>query len=176
MAVSTQSAYPRTVEATFNSPSYQAYQILHFAFVVAPIAAGLDKFFHILVNWDKYLAPYVSSFSPIASHSLMLIIGQLKEYSRERSREVKQHDGPPRGRVTKIFSDQGYGFITSEDGREIYFHRNSVLEAGFDRIEIGAAVWFNEEDGLEGPQASTVHLAQSAGGYGGMSASSTSPA
>jgi hypothetical protein len=32
-------------------PAYQAYQILHLAFIVAPLVAGLDKFFHILVNW-----------------------------------------------------------------------------------------------------------------------------
>ena len=38
-----------------SSPAYQAYRILHFGFVVAPIFAGLDKFFHLLVNWDQYL-------------------------------------------------------------------------------------------------------------------------
>ena len=37
-----------------SSPAYQAYRILHFGFVVAPILAGLDKFFHLLVNWDQY--------------------------------------------------------------------------------------------------------------------------
>ena len=36
-----------------SSPAYQAYRILHFGFVVAPILAGLDKFFHLLVNWDQ---------------------------------------------------------------------------------------------------------------------------
>ena len=42
------------------TPAHQAYQILHFAFVVAPILAGLDKFFHLLTNWDMYLAPIVA--------------------------------------------------------------------------------------------------------------------
>ena len=41
----------RSVSAT--RPSYQAYQILRFAFTVAPIVAGLDKFLHLLVNWDQ---------------------------------------------------------------------------------------------------------------------------
>ena len=36
-----------------HNPVYQAYQLLHIAFVVAPILAGLDKFFHLLVNWDS---------------------------------------------------------------------------------------------------------------------------
>ena len=38
-----------------TTPSYQAYQILRTGFTVAPIVAGLDKFFHLLVNWDQYL-------------------------------------------------------------------------------------------------------------------------
>jgi hypothetical protein len=57
------------------SPAWQAYQILHIAFVVAPVVAGLDKFFHLLVNWDMYLAPLVARLSPIGGHSLMLIFG-----------------------------------------------------------------------------------------------------
>jgi uncharacterized membrane protein YphA (DoxX/SURF4 family) len=60
---------------TSRSPGYQAYQILHVAFVVAPVIAGLDKFFHLLVNWDMYLAPVIASLSPIGGHGLMLVIG-----------------------------------------------------------------------------------------------------
>lgn len=57
------------------SPARQAYQILHFAFVAAPLIAGLDKFFHLLVNWDQYLAPWVANLSPVSGHNLMLLIG-----------------------------------------------------------------------------------------------------
>src|SRR5437773_2680989 len=42
----------------------QAYQILHVAFVVAPVVAGLDKFTHLLTNWDRYLAPQVAAMVP----------------------------------------------------------------------------------------------------------------
>jgi uncharacterized membrane protein YphA (DoxX/SURF4 family) len=63
---------------THGSPAYQAYQILHVAFVVAPIIAGLDKFFHLLVNWDMYLAPVIASLSPIGGHGLMLLIGVIE--------------------------------------------------------------------------------------------------
>lgn len=49
------------------SPSYQAYRILHFAFVVAPVIAGFDKFFHLLVSWDMYLAPGIAKLSPIGA-------------------------------------------------------------------------------------------------------------
>ena len=57
------------------TPAYQAYQILHVAFVVAPVIAGLDKFFHLLANWDMYLAPTIARLSPIRAHGLMLVIG-----------------------------------------------------------------------------------------------------
>ena len=60
------------------SPAYQAYQILHLGFVVAPIVAGLDKFFHLLVNWDMYLAPAIANLSPIGGHGLMLVIGVIE--------------------------------------------------------------------------------------------------
>jgi uncharacterized membrane protein YphA (DoxX/SURF4 family) len=63
---------------TQGSPGYQAYQILHLAFVVAPIVAGLDKFLHLLVNWDMYLAPAIANLSPIGGHGLMLVIGVIE--------------------------------------------------------------------------------------------------
>src|SRR5438067_2958488 len=58
-----------------DSPSYQAYQILHIAFTVAPIVAGIDKFFHFLVNWDTYLAPIVPRTLGIGAHTFMLGVG-----------------------------------------------------------------------------------------------------
>ncbi|MBV9399275.1 MAG: hypothetical protein JO062_14925 [Bryobacterales bacterium] len=56
-------------------PTYQAYQILHVTFIIAPIVAGLDKFFHLLTNWDQYLAPWISGISPIGGHHLMQAVG-----------------------------------------------------------------------------------------------------
>src|SRR5262245_10668891 len=46
------------ISETWASPAYQAFQILHIGFAVAPIIAGLDKFFHVLTNWDNYVAPW----------------------------------------------------------------------------------------------------------------------
>src|SRR5919206_4442182 len=66
----------RSVAAT--RPSYQAYQILRFGFTVAPILAGLDKFFHLLVNWDQYLPGVVKNVSPIPPHTLMLVVGVIE--------------------------------------------------------------------------------------------------
>ena len=63
---------------TTSSPAYQAYWILHVGFTVAPILAGLDKFFHLLVNWDQYLPGVVANASPIQPHTLMLIVGVIE--------------------------------------------------------------------------------------------------
>ncbi len=63
---------------TANSPAYQAFRILQFGFVAAPILAGLDKFFHLLVNWDQYLPAIVARLSPIDPHNLMLVVGVIE--------------------------------------------------------------------------------------------------
>ncbi len=61
-----------------SSPSRQAYQLLHFGFVVAPIIAGVDKFLHLLVNWDIYLAPVIARLSPLGGHGLMMAVGVIE--------------------------------------------------------------------------------------------------
>jgi hypothetical protein len=60
-----------------TSPAYQAYQILHIAFTVAPIIAGVDKFFHFLVNWDQYLSPAMPRFG-LDPHTFMLGVGAIE--------------------------------------------------------------------------------------------------
>ena len=58
--------------------AYQAYQILRLGFIVAPIVAGLDKFFHLLVNWDQYLPAFVNNLSGGHGHQLMLAVGVIE--------------------------------------------------------------------------------------------------
>ena len=82
---------------------------------------------------------------------------QVEQFSQRRRGEVKTPVGPPEGRVVRIFPEQDFGFLESGDGREVYFHRNAVLE-GFEKLEVGNRVRFAEEQGIEGPQASTVSL------------------
>ncbi|HXT13455.1 MAG TPA: hypothetical protein VN873_18020 [Candidatus Angelobacter sp.] len=61
-----------------KNPAYQAYQILHLAFTVAPILAGLDKFFDFLCSWDKYLAAWIPNLLHVAAHPLMLAVGAIE--------------------------------------------------------------------------------------------------
>jgi ribosomal subunit interface protein len=83
---------------------------------------------------------------------------QLEDHARRQRGDVKSHDVPHIGRVIQMFPAQGYGFIETPDRRHVYFHRNSVAQPGFDRLEIGTEVEFVEEMGNEGPQARTVSL------------------
>ncbi|MDQ3812796.1 MAG: hypothetical protein M3347_02465 [Armatimonadota bacterium] len=64
--------------AETSRPAYQAYQILHLGFTIAPIAAGLDKFTHLLVDWDKYLAPFVNNLLGGHGHEFMLAVGVIE--------------------------------------------------------------------------------------------------
>ncbi len=81
---------------------------------------------------------------------------QLEEYARVKQRDVKDHDGLPHGIIARLHPD-GYGFITTPEGREIYFHKNSALD-GFENLAAGQEVRFEEEEGEKGPQASTVKV------------------
>ena len=61
--------------ARWGNPVFQAYALLRTVFVVAPIAAGADKFAEVLVDWDKYLAPWVNDLAPGTAHEFMLVVG-----------------------------------------------------------------------------------------------------
>jgi hypothetical protein len=61
-----------------TDPAHQAWQILYVAFIVAPLIAGIDKFFHLLTNWDQYLAPTVVRMLPVSGHMFMLAVGAVE--------------------------------------------------------------------------------------------------
>ena len=81
---------------------------------------------------------------------------QLQGYVARHRANGKTHHRPPHGLVTRLFFQDGYGFLETPDEREVYFNRSSVLNGGFDRLEVGDEVRFAEEPGEEGPQASSV--------------------
>lgn len=83
---------------------------------------------------------------------------ELKNYVQRQRGETKTHAVSPHGRIVSLFPDEGYGFIESSDGREIYFHQNSLLNIDFGQLEVGQEVRFAEEIGKQGTQASTVQL------------------
>jgi cold shock CspA family protein len=83
---------------------------------------------------------------------------RLQDYGRRQRGDVKTHEPLPIGRVSKLLPEEGYGFLSAADGREVYFHKDSVLNRGFRRLEVGSPVTYVEEQGEKGPQASTVRL------------------
>ena len=83
---------------------------------------------------------------------------RLEDHVRELRGQVKAHEEAPRGHVSKLLPQEGYGFLTTAQGDEIYFHRNSVLAPGFDQLKLGSEVRFVQEIGERGPQASTVTI------------------
>lgn len=83
---------------------------------------------------------------------------QLEDYVRVNRGKVKLHEVASHGKILAMHPDADHGFIETPDGREIYFHRNSLLDADFDGLQPGAEVRFAEEQGDQGPQATSVHL------------------
>jgi len=75
---------PRTLKTRgpgptqLDNPAYQAYLLLRIGFVVAPLLFGLDKFFNVLVDWDKYLAPVINDIVPGNAHQAMLAVGAIE--------------------------------------------------------------------------------------------------
>lgn len=85
---------------------------------------------------------------------------QLEDHVRKRRGKVKTHEVPLHGQVVKINPAEGFGFIEISDGREVYFHRNSVVNGDFEAIGSGSEVRLviDEREGEQGPQATTVQL------------------
>lgn len=83
---------------------------------------------------------------------------RLQDRRRRQSGYVKAHEEPPLGHVARLFGEDGYGFLENAEGREIYFHRNAVLDGAFDRLAVGDEVRFVESEGEKGAQASTVRV------------------
>lgn len=81
---------------------------------------------------------------------------QLQDRLHRQQGKVKTHEAPPVATVSQLDPSGEFGFLETFDGREVYFHRNSVLNSGFDHLTVGARVIFAESIGDKGPQASTV--------------------
>jgi hypothetical protein len=77
-AISSSAGMTSARAESVSSPGYQAFQILRTGFTVAPLVAGLDKFLHLLVNWDQYLPAFVNNLTGGHGHQLMLAVGVIE--------------------------------------------------------------------------------------------------
>lgn len=83
---------------------------------------------------------------------------KLEDHVRRQRGDVKAHELERHGTVARLFPDEGYGFITADDGTELYFHRYNVVHPDFDQLNEGDEVVFLEEMAEEGPQANRVSV------------------
>lgn len=82
---------------------------------------------------------------------------RLEKLVAQQRGEVKHHPAQQvTGVIAKLFD--GYGFLKTVDGREVYFHAHSVIDDDFTDLAVGMGVAYLEEPGEEGPQASTVRV------------------
>ncbi len=82
---------------------------------------------------------------------------QLEHHAARQRGEVKHHEGAaPPAHVVQVYPHEDHGFLMTTDGRQIYFHRNSVPNGQFDQLTLGTEVHYSEVQGTMGPQASHV--------------------
>lgn len=81
---------------------------------------------------------------------------RLEDFASLQRGDVKHHEGAPQARITSLFPEKGYGFLTTPEHEEIYFHEHSVINRDFRHLRVGMMVRFQEARGQKGPQASTV--------------------
>jgi len=106
------------------------------------------------------LHPLMKNLHLAIKSAFRIAARRLQDYARKQRGEIKHHSPIAHALVSQIFPGEGYGFLTASDGREIYFHENSVLNEAFGHLELGTAVTFVEEVGDQGPQASTVRIVE----------------
>lgn len=84
---------------------------------------------------------------------------QLDAFQKHRAESARHaQTGKPQGRIVQLFPYEGFGFLLSEDGREIYFEKGAVAKGQFTRLQPGQAVHYAESEGQAGPRASRVEL------------------
>ncbi|MEJ5210213.1 MAG: HPF/RaiA family ribosome-associated protein [Burkholderiales bacterium] len=84
---------------------------------------------------------------------------KLEDFARRQRGEIKTHEVESRGRIARLFPEEGYGFIETATGEELYFHRFNVVHPDFEHLQVGDEVSFLVETADEGLQANRVHKA-----------------
>ncbi len=100
--------------------------------------------------------------SKVVSDAFKHMERQVKDLVQRQRSEVKNH-AEQHALITKLFPEEGYGFITDLQGRDVYFHRNTLVHGAFEELKIGAEVRFVETHGEKGPQATTVQVVSTGG-------------
>ena len=114
----------------------------------------------VFITRDPSLDDSHRDFQAVLRDAFDAAARHLESDAQRNTSEVKDREHPPPGRVTQLFPDAGYGFLTTPEGEEVYFHQNSVRGASFERLSVGCEVSFTlaPEDADQGARAASVQL------------------
>jgi ribosome-associated translation inhibitor RaiA/cold shock CspA family protein len=83
---------------------------------------------------------------------------QLKDLKQRQQGDAEVHEVPFQGQVSQLFESEDYGFILTNEGVQLHFHRNSLMDADFAALKRGDLVRYVAGDGDTGPTAKKVWL------------------
>jgi cold shock CspA family protein len=114
----------------------------------------------VFVTRDPSLDDSHKDFQSVLRDAFDAAARHLESDAQRSQTEVKNREHPPPGRVTRLFPDEGYGFLTTAEGEEVYFHQNSVRGSSFALLSVGSDVSFTlaPEDADQGARAASVQL------------------
>jgi cold shock CspA family protein/ribosome-associated translation inhibitor RaiA len=117
----------------------------------------------VFVTRDTPLDNSRKDFQSVLRDAFDATARHLEGDSQRQEGDAKAHAQPAHGRITRLFPEDGYGFLTTAEGEEVYFHHNSVSEGSFAQLDIGRDVHFTlaPEDSDQGSRAASVHLLRS---------------
>jgi cold shock CspA family protein len=95
---------------------------------------------------------------------------KVEDYVRKQSGFVKEKVASPHAKIIRLIPSDECGFIQTRDLREIYFHRNSIVNGNFDDLSVGQEVRFSESMGEQGPQVTSMHIIRHFGKNGEIAA------
>jgi cold shock CspA family protein len=114
---------------------------------------------NLLVTHDTGIKEPAGEVRTALQHAFKSARRRLKELMNKQQGSIKSHpEQEAVALVAKLFPEEGYGFIRTIDGDDVYFHKNSVLHGDFDRLELGTGVNFSSELGEDGLQATSVQV------------------
>lgn len=88
---------------------------------------------------------------------------KVEDFNRIRSGKIKEHVRPLHAKVLRLLPADDCGFVITEDNREIYFHRNALLNGSYDSLKVGQEVRLHETMGENGPQITSMELVGQSG-------------
>ena len=112
----------------------------------------------IAVNREPDLHQAHQDMHVVVRDAFNAVQRQLRAAVGRQKGHVKTHETAPQGQITYLLPMEDYGRILGADAADIYFHRNSVMNMDFDKLEEGMEVSYSDEEGDAGPQARWVRV------------------